>query len=456
MLNISKIKVNELNKPDRFYSMKLLNTPKSGKLVAIWLIGIFVFVLILMFFPWQQNIYADGQVTALTPQDRPQTVESVIGGRIEHWHVREGQFVNKGEVIIDISDIKEKFFDPELMSRLHEQLEAKSHAIEAYTNKIQALENQINALKNANALSLSKAKNKVNQVRLKVRSDSTDWQAEKLNYEIAKAQYERQESLYKQGLKSLTELEQRKQKRQESQAKLISVENKFYATKNEYTNALIELNSINAEYNDKISKAISDKSSAQSNLADGQSEYAKLKNEISNTEIRRKMYAVKAPQDGFIVLALKQGIGEMIKEGEAICTIMPAEPSMAVELYVKAMDVPLISRGRKVRMEFAGWPAMQFSGWPAVSVGTFGGEVDVIDYVNSKDGKYRILVHPDKNDEPWPKQIRMGSGVKGWAMLDEVPIWFELWRQLNGFPPSLKESPYGKAEKYYEQNQHKY
>jgi hypothetical protein len=94
-----------------------------------------------------------------------------------------------------------------------------------------------------------------------------------------------------------------------------------------------------------------------------------------------------------------------------------------------------------VRIEFDGFPALQFSGWPSVSVGSFGGEVEVIDYVNSKPGEFRILVIPDKEDEKWPKQIRNGSGTQGWVMLDDVPVWYEIWRQLNGFPPSLYEEP---------------
>jgi hypothetical protein len=94
-----------------------------------------------------------------------------------------------------------------------------------------------------------------------------------------------------------------------------------------------------------------------------------------------------------------------------------------------------------VRLEFDGWPAVQFSGWPTVAVGTFGGQVAVVDAVSSDNGKYRLLVRPDKADQPWPKQLRQGSGVYGWVMLDDVPIWYELWRQLNGFPPSLKEEP---------------
>jgi hypothetical protein len=106
---------------------------------------------------------------------------------------------------------------------------------------------------------------------------------------------------------------------------------------------------------------------------------------------------------------------------------------MAVELFVKPIDIPLLSKGRKVRLQFDGWPAIVFSGWPDVSFGTFGGIVSVIDNIDSN-GKYRILVVPDPSDDPWPKQVRVGSGVYGWAMLNDVPIWYEIWRQLNGFP----------------------
>jgi hypothetical protein len=158
-------------------------------------------------------------------------------------------------------------------------------------------------------------------------------------------------------------------------------------------------------------------------------------------EIRSQQYHILAPQAGFVVKATQAGIGETIKEGDPVCTIMPQSTDIAVEMHVKAMDVPLISKGRRVRIEFDGFPALQFSGWPSISVGTFGGTVEVIDYVNTKPGEFRILVVPYKTDTPWPKQLRMGSGIKGWVMLDDVRVWFELWRQLNGFPPSLYQEP---------------
>ena len=196
MLNISKNNIPKIAESDKFYAMKLLNTLQTGRIVAYCLVGIFVICLFVMILPWQQNIYANGEVTALTPQDRPQTIETAIAGRIEHWHIREGQFVNKGEIIVDISEIKDKFFDPEQLTRIREQLQAKSNGLEATQVKINALNNQIAALQNALKYSLQKANNKIRQSTLKVKSDSADYQAEKLNYDIAKKQFLRQEILY--------------------------------------------------------------------------------------------------------------------------------------------------------------------------------------------------------------------------------------------------------------------
>jgi hypothetical protein len=182
----------------------------------------------------------------------------------------------------------------------------------------------------------------------------------------------------------------------------------------------------------------------RSELYDGTGSLAKLRNEYANMRIRSDQYHIIAPQDGFVVKALKTGLGETIKEGEGVVTIMPKAPDMAVELFVKPMDVPLLAVGRHVRIEFDGWPALQFSGWPSVAVGTFGGKIEVIDYVETKDkqGKYRVLIKPDESfDGNWPEQLRMGSGAKGFIMLEEVPLWYEIWRLYNGFPPSLNEEP---------------
>lgn len=438
MLNISDQKIPKNWANQEFQAIKTVNTPASGRVLANWLLGIMLIIILCLFLPWQQNIPGKGKLTALDPAQRPQQVHTAIAGRITSWKVREGQYVNKGDTIVTLAEIKDDYFDPELLKRLNEQLFAKEQSIKATEDQVAAIGIQISALENGLKFSLQKARNKVQQGKLKVMSDSTDYENEKIQYDIAKIQFDRYKKLFeKEGLISLTDLERRNQKLQESLAKKVSTQNKFIVSKNELLNALIELSSVEAEYRDKLAKATAELGAKKSYLAEAQSEYSKLRNKIANVEMRTQNYALIAPQDGYIVKALKVGIGETVKENEALVTISPDISTMAVELYVKAMDVPLLSKGRHVRLQFDGWPVLQFSGWPNVSVGTFGGELVVIDYVASANGDYRLLVVPDRTDEKWPDQLRLGSGVNGWVMLNDVPVWFELWRQINGFPPSI-------------------
>lgn len=425
--------------------IKIKGSRTLGRIIAVCLI---IFVIIL-FLPWRQTIPGKGTVTALNPEDRPQTVQNQIGGRIERWAVREGQEVKKGDTILVISETSQSYFDPELPLRLDEQLEAKKGSEAAAIQKMDATNAQISALNSGLQYQLQSAENKVHQSENYVKIDSADLVAVQNFYETSKSRLKRYESGYENGLFSLTDIETRRLKLQEDNAKVIGQQNKLNNSKQALLNALIELDNIRAKYQESLAKAQSDMSSAMSSRASVRGEIAKLRNDISNISIRRGLYIVRAPQDGFVVKTLKAGIGENIKEGESIATLQPLHPQVAAELYVNAMDVPLILDTSDVRLQFEGWPSVQFSGWPSVAVGTFAGKVWAIDRVSSSGGKYRLLIKPSTpvpvNDEAWPMQLRQGSGVYGRIILRSVPLWYEIWRQLNGFPPSLEKEPSEKA-----------
>ncbi|MFN4144668.1 MAG: HlyD family secretion protein [Runella sp.] len=449
MLGISHNTIKEKHVEKETNSLNTLHSPQTARTVYRWTVGTFIVLIIVMFLPWQQNINGKGYVTALTPQDRPQNVQNAVAGQIRAWYVREGDFVKKGDTLLVISDIKDDYFDPLVQKRTLEQIQAKKDGIVAYNTKIAALDDQLVALREGLRLSLLKGQNKVLQAKMKVSSDSADKVAIDRNFEIAKERLERGEIMHKDGVISLLDLESRRLKFQEDQAKVVAQDQKLAISRNELINARIELNSIQAEYQKDIAKALSDRSSALSSLAEAEAELAKLENKFENIRIRQDQYVVRAPQDGYIVKALRAGIGETIKEGESVVTLQPQAPEMAVELYIKAMDLPLVSVGRHARLEFDGWPALQFSGWPGASVGTFGGTVVIVDRVNSINGQYRILIKPDhqgNENEKWPEQLRIGSGVNGFVMLKDVPIWWEVWRQLNGFPPDFLDETANNSE----------
>jgi multidrug resistance efflux pump len=425
-------------KASGFKSLHVLHDIRHVKKFARLSMVIGGLLLLALFLPWTQNIRSKGELTSYLPQDRPQSIQSVIPGRIEKWYVREGQLVHKGDTIVRISEIKEKFMDPKLLNRLAEQIDAKEGSQTSNSGKVSALARQVEALQRERKLSLEKARNKLKQAELKLGTDSAEIQAARVDNEIALQQVTRADSLIRKGLISLNELEKRRVKVRETTAKLTGAENKLNISRNDLANAVVELSSLDAEYATKITKAESEMNSAVSYLYETQSELAKMNSELAGLTIRSGYYFVTAPLDGYVVQAKVAGVGANIADGEVICTVMPLNPQLAVELYVKAMDIPLLEKGRKVRLQFDGWPAMVFSGWPGYSFGTFGGEIAVIDNYDTQ-GRYRILVIPDHVDGNWPKQLRVGSGVYGWIMLKDVPIGYELWRQFNGFPPEYIE-----------------
>lgn len=413
MLNISKNKIKDLVPKDRLYSLRALQSPRASRALAHWIMGIGGAFLFVLFLPWQQNINGTGLVTALSPAHRPQTVPTLIAGRIQEWKIQEGQYVEKGDTIVVIGEIKEKYFDPQLLVRLKEQIDSKQEGLSFKSQKAGALRRQLQAIRD--------------NLKMKTEQAEAKLEAERVKFSNSENLYQRNKILFEAGNITLSKFQ--------------DTESKYRASEADFQNAQTEVDRIRAEYLDKLAKSESDLDNTMSEYYESEAEISKMKNEFANLQIRNKQYHILAPQNGFIVKAMKAGYGETISEGETICTIMPDVRDVAIEMYVKAMDVPLISKGRSVRVEFDGWPALQFSGWPSISVGTFGGVVKVIDYVNSRPGEFRILVVPDPKDEPWPTQLRVGSGIKGWVMLDNVQVWYEIWRQLNGFPPSLYKAP---------------
>ncbi len=434
MLNITHNKIKDKAYLEKLNSFQVLAARVNNRMLikVLYLFG--GMMLIILFLPWTQNIRSNAKVNALKPNQRPQTIHSIIAGRIEKWFVQEGQFVKQGDTILFISETKEDYLDPNLVENTEQQLKSKEFAVQSYMEKVKANDNQIDAMFSSRKLKLEQAENKLIQANLKVQSDSVEFSAAKLNYKIAKDQLIRMEELYKEGLKSLTDLETRKLKVQDVQSKLISQENKFITSKNEVINAKIELQSINAEYRDKIAKSESEKFAALSNMYDAEASVSKLQNQFVNYSIRSGMYYILAPQDGYITRAIQSGIGETIKEGAEIISIMPSDYELAIEMYVNPMDIPLLEKGQHVQIQFDGWPSVIFSGWPGISYGTYGGQIVAIDNFISENGKYRVLVSHDKNSPKWPKEIRIGAGASAMTLLKEVPIWYELWRQVNGFP----------------------
>lgn len=407
-------------------SVRLLARQPSLRTLLLWIGGVACVMLVVAFLPWQQNVAGAGEVTALKPEDRPQEAVAAIGGRISEWYVQEGDSVRVGDPIVALAEVRQEYLDPLTLDRLGEQVQAKRRSVEEKRQKAAALADQAIALDSLRTIARIRAENRIEQI-------AASLTAAQLEDSIATVQAERVQQLFADGLRSRADLETARQRQQRAAA--LAVEQRAALL-----TARAERAAVDADFAEKIAKVESDRRATLAEVADGIAEIAKLSSGEANIAERQDLLMVRAPRDGIVVRALRAGIGEIVRDGEAVATVQAAAPELAVAMQVNARDVPLIRVGDEVRLEFAGWPALQFSGWPNASLGTFGGRVAVVDQVALPNGFYRVLVAPDLSQPAWPKELLMGSGARGWAMLREVRVWFEVWRTVNGFPPALPQS----------------
>lgn len=376
-----------------------ISTPGlHGRLVSMLSVLLVLTVVFLVFVPWRQTVVGSGAVTSFTPNARPQTVESVISGRIVQWLVREGSVVKRGDTIVILTDINVNFMDTDMLARLDQMrnktYSAQEQSIEAARQRRQQADQRYNA-----------ALGRVANVGVELST--------------ANIRMTRADSLLKRDLISLREFETAQLNLQKS--KLDSV--------------TAQANLASASQDVALFSAEEQRIIAQASVA-----MQEIDLRLANAQVRKGAACVVAPTDGVVVRIAKVGEGQIVKEGDELVLIVPRTDDRAVELYVSDMDAALIEPGRLVALQFSGFPAFQFSGWDNVNVGIFHGRVKVIDAVDDGTGRFRVLVVPDVSQyDAWPTNrfLRQGAAATGWVMLDQVSIGYELWRQMMGFPPQF-------------------
>lgn len=428
----------------------LVASPRFLHWLAVLTWGfLLVSVIALIFVPWQQTVIGIGKVTVFSPMQRPQSIQAQISGRLKVWHVMEGQTVQAGEVIAELADLDPKFLDIHQIETLEEQKQALMERKVAAQVRIAALKNQLNALEQSRKAAIPGAGEKVAQNRERILASQQALEAARQNRDTADYNYNRVRDLHQKGLRSKRDFELAELDKVRAETGVQEAEALLRVAQRDVSVAQFDQGKVTGDTAAALANVSAAMASAQETIASATSDIAKLNVDIQNLKQRMEQRQVTTPISGKIVRVLQVGAGETVRAGDILTVVVPETHDQAVELYVSDWDVPLVSEGSLVRLQFAGWPAIQFSGWPMIAGGTFGGRVAVVDAVDDGKGQYRILVKPDMEaiesgrDEPWPSgnYLRPGTEATGWILLDTVPLGYELWRQFNAFPPTLKDKP---------------
>lgn len=429
-MSVEPIEFPYLNGTATLSHMQPARTPHSARVFAAVLIVMFVTsVFALIFTPWVQTAIAEGRVIAVAPLERQQNIEAPIEGRVQRWYVQEGSHVNQGDVIVDLSDN-----DPEIIARLRAERSAVQARIEAVRLRVTLLDGRARELNGSRAAAVAAAGLRVAMARDRIRAAQQALSASEATLETARLQRDRQRALAAQGLAStrtaelaLLDFTRADTEVARAQAALAAARSEASALTSDQTRAGTDIAA-------SIGDARATQAATEAELANANAELARIDVRLARQQTMR----VTAPRAGTILrLSANQGT-DMVRAGDALAVLVPDTNERAVELWVDGNDVPLVQEGRHVRLQFEGWPAVQFSGWPSVSVGTFGGRISLVDATDNGRGKFRVVVVPD-GAEPWPQGrfLRQGVRSNGWVLLGRVSLGYELWRQFNGFPPTV-------------------
>jgi multidrug resistance efflux pump len=411
--------------------MEAVRSPRIIWILAFVLTALFIAVAAgVTITPWQQSITGTGKVVAFAPIERQQSIDAPVDGRVVRWYVVEGEFVKKGQPIVDITDN-----DPEIMNRLEAERRSVVDTVRAGERREQSLEDRIKGLEDARTTAVAAARARVQMAIDRIGAAEQALTAAEATLTAAQLNVERQRKLGAKGLTSTRTIEVAEADARKAEAEVLRARNTLNAARSEKISMEADLARIDADAKTRLDEGWAAHASAASDVAKANAELTKLEVRIA----RQSTQSIVAPIDGTIFRVTARLGGEYVKSGTQLATLVPSSGADVVELYVDGNDVPLISPGRKARIQFEGWPAIQFVGWPSVAVGTFGGEVVLVDPTDNGQGKFRVLIAPDPKDETWPSKqyLRQGVRANGWILLNQVPVWFEMWRNFNGFPPTV-------------------
>lgn len=416
---------------DQRLALHHVQTPRSARVLARLLIVLLVVTsLALVLTPWQQNITGSGRLIAFSPEERPQNVEAPVDGRIARWHVVEGSVVRRGDPIVDLTDN-----DPSILQRLGEEREQTRRTVDEGAMRAQLLDARIVGLTDTLNSSVTAAELRERMATERVVAAEQGLTAARAARVTADLNLERQRALMAKGLTSGRAVELAELEAATRTAEVDRAVAMLNAAHSEAASLTAELHRTRADATARVDEARAGVASARSDVAKAGAELAKVDVRLA----RQRTQQIAAPVDGTVLRVIARQSGELLKAGAPLVVIVPVSRKDVVELWVDGNDMPMVTPGSQVRLQFEGWPALQFSGWPSIAVGTFGGRVRLVDSTDNGKGKFRVLVEPDAADDPWPSKrfLRQGVRANGWVLLNVVPLGYELWRQFNGFPPVL-------------------
>ncbi len=370
------------------------------------LYGILTFIIVM--FVWAAYAELD-EVTKgkgkVIPSQKVQIIQNLEGGIVAEILVKEGQKVDKNQILLRIDDnnFESSFMESRLrfleMTAKSARLKAEAEGSDSFTvaenlrienpqlvenekslfiNHKRGLKNSLKVLKHQTQKfkhELSEAKAKARQIRK--------------NLKLAKKEMTIIKPLYKSGAVS--------------QVKLIQVERQVFSFEAEYEavkRSLPRLSESIKESKEKEKELTSNfQSKAREELNSALAEIPRILESIESLEDKLTRTSVRSPVHGTIKQLFINTIDGVIKPGMDLVEIVPIDDILVVEAKIRPADIAYIYPGQKAKVKITAYDSSKYGSLDAeviyisadsITEDSGGGA--------AKDGTfYRVKVKTDKN-----------------------------------------------------------
>lgn len=422
------------------YRFRVLKEVEPASFIKkVWFFSFIVILILLstLFLPWEQTVRGTGTLIAFNPKERSYKIGATINGVIDKIFVKENQFVTKGTPLFSMIDLNNEYIKnlENIKNSIEEEI--KNSKIEKNN-----LEEQYKNFEESFKISLELYLKKEKQIKRKIEQLKLQKEALDKRYNIEEIHFNRNKKLYLKGVVSKREYEVQESLYFKVKADLFKVN---VSISIEEENIIIN-NQEKARFEvDTKSKLLALKNSIlkTSNKIEILTQKEQNQKNIENRYISKNIIA---KSDGYVIRVLKNDKNRFIKRGEDVVLFAPKVTKRAILLKISDFSMPLMKEELPARIMFYGWPALQISGWPKIRFGTFSGVIERVEPISYEKGFYYAYIIDDEREDPWPKDniLRVGTQATVWVRLKTVPLWYEVWRQINALPPKMQTPNKGK------------
>lgn len=344
---------------------ELARRRRGGHGSKIVLVVVVVFLAWAAWFPLSKGVVAPGVVVV---DSKRKTVQHLDGGVIRRIHVKDGETVKAGAVLLELDDTKTRSERDVLRSRYYTRLANVDRLRDLMAGKVmitfdpELMEQQgdpqvaqivatqtesFRVLRREQEGKLTISRQRAGQLQEKLKGLRSYQAATQSQVDILNKEIQRLTGLLAQQLIESSVYSDRMQQLSVHQGSMGKTAADIAETEVAIGEANLSSLQIDREWQQRLS----------TEMADSQASLAELRSQLTAAESALERSTVKAPSDG-VVLGLKATtLGGVVAPGGFLMDIVPADDVLVIEAKVRPIDVDAVKKGTPVHVKFTSFTA---------------------------------------------------------------------------------------------------